>query len=184
MDRHNRYEAAFEAYLQWHRLCYVAVHEGRRAFVGERRVKNLDFIVHTHSGLGLLVDVKGRRFPSGGADKPRRIWECWSTQDDVDGLERWEGIFGQGYQGLLLFIYLLGQDEALPDNLGKHDLWTWQGQRYLLRGITMEDYRQHLRVRSPSWGTVHVPSSVFRQKARPFNFFMRDYQPSAQECPF
>ena len=27
MDRSNHYEAAFEAYLQWHRLCYVAVDE-------------------------------------------------------------------------------------------------------------------------------------------------------------
>ena len=29
MDRSNHYEAAFEAYLQWHRLCYVAVDERR-----------------------------------------------------------------------------------------------------------------------------------------------------------
>jgi hypothetical protein len=182
MDRHNRYEAAFEAYLQWHRLCYVAVHEGRRTFLGESRVKNLDFIVHTHTGLGYLVDVKGRRYPSGTEGKQRRVWECWSTHDDVEGMERWEAVFGQGYHGLLLFIYLLGRDETPADGFG--DLWTWQGQRYLLRGITVDSYRRHLRVRSPRWGTVHVPSGVFRQSARPFNYFMRDFHPSPAECPF
>ena len=45
MDRSNHYEAAFEAYLQWHRLCYVAVDEGAAPFVGDLRVKSLDFIV-------------------------------------------------------------------------------------------------------------------------------------------
>ena len=37
MDRSNHYEAAFEAYLQWHRLCYVAVDETRRAWLGDLR---------------------------------------------------------------------------------------------------------------------------------------------------
>src|SRR5580704_16536495 len=98
MDRHNRYEAAFEAYLQSHRLCYVAVHEGRRTFAGESRVKNLDFIVHGQGGLGFLVDVKGRRHRGGGAaGMARKSWQCWSTQDYVDGIERWEEVFGQGY---------------------------------------------------------------------------------------
>ena len=35
MDRGNHYEAAFEAYLQWHRHCYVAVDETRRPILGE-----------------------------------------------------------------------------------------------------------------------------------------------------
>src|SRR5205814_8331545 len=94
MDRANHYEAAFEAYLQWHRLCYVAVDETRRSMLGEERVKSLDFIVHGPRGARLLVDVKGRRFPGGPAGKPRRVWGCWSTRDDVTGLERGAGLFG------------------------------------------------------------------------------------------
>src|SRR5215831_19042784 len=106
MDRSNHYEAAFEAYLRWHRLCYVAVDETRRSVLGELRIKNLDFIVHGERGARLLVDVKGRRFPTGIAH-PRRVWESWSTQDDVEGLERWAEVFGPGYQGLLVFAYQL-----------------------------------------------------------------------------
>jgi hypothetical protein len=182
MDRGNHYEAAFEAYLQWHRLCYIAVHEGRRTFLGDTRVKNLDFIVHGQDGLGLLVDVKGRRFPSGTAEKPRRVFECWSTQDDVEGLQRWEEVFGQGYCGLLVFVYLLGPDETPADELG--DLFTWRGKRYLFRAVTVEDYKQRLRVRSPRWGTVHVLSREFRQLARPFHYFTHVYHPATEECPF
>src|SRR5437868_5004877 len=75
MDRSNHYEAAFEGYLQWHRLCYVAVDETRRAMLGDLRVKSLDFIVHGPGGARLLVDVKGRRFPTGPGQRPRRVWE-------------------------------------------------------------------------------------------------------------
>src|SRR5262245_15695299 len=106
MERTNHYEAAFEAYLQWHRYCYVAVDESRRAFLGESRVKNLDFIVHAN-GVKLLIDVKGRRYPAGTAEKPRRVWECWSTQDDIDGLQRWQSVFGGEFIGVLVFAYCL-----------------------------------------------------------------------------
>src|SRR5947208_10904265 len=82
MDRSNHYEAAFEGYLQWHRHCYVAVDESRRAMLGEMRVKSLDFIVYGERGARLLVDVKGRRFPTGSPPRQRWVWECWSTQDD------------------------------------------------------------------------------------------------------
>jgi hypothetical protein len=182
MDRGNHYEAAFEAYLQGERLCYIAVHEGRRSFVGDARVKNLDFIVHGQDGSGLLVDVKGRRFPSGPANKPRRVWECWSTQDDVDGLQRWAQVFGDGYCGLLVFVYLLGPEESPSEEMG--ETFTWRGRRLLMRAMTVDDYRRHLRVRSPRWGTVHLSSKDFRQLARPFRYFTHEFQPLAEECPF
>ena len=182
MDRSNHYEAAFEAYLQWHRLCYVAVDETRRPMLGETRVKSLDFIVYGESGARLLVDVKGRRFPTGSAEKPRRVWECWSTRDDLDGLERWGELFGPGYQGVLLFAYQLLPSVAVPDDT--EDLWTWHGRRYLLRGVDAADYRLHMRVRSPKWATVALPGAVFRSLVRPLHDFLRGYEPCAAECPF
>ena len=125
MDRSNHYEAAFEAYLQEHRLCYVAVDETRRSVVGEERVKSLDFIVYGEEGSRLLVDVKGRRFPGGTAERPRRVWECWSTREDLDGLEHWQDRAGSGYEGLLLFSYHVLPSVELPENT--QDLWTWRG---------------------------------------------------------
>jgi hypothetical protein len=182
MDRSNHYEAAFEAYLQWHRLCYVGVDETRRAWLGETRVKNLDFIVHGDGGARLLVDVKGRSFPSGSPGRQRRIWECWSTREDVDGLERWAGLFGSDYQALLVFTYYLQPSVSLAEDTD--DLWTWRGRRYLLRAIPVADYRRHMRVRSPKWETVGLPGPVFRDLVRPFHYFTHVNQPVDEECPF
>lgn len=181
MDRSNHYEAAFEAYLQWHRLCYVGVDETRRSGFGETRLKNLDFIVHGPGGARLLVDVKGRRFPTGSPGHQRCVWECWSTQEDVDGLERWIERFGPGYQGLLVFAYQLLPEVKLLDETA--DLWTWNGRRYLLRAVDILDYRRHMRVRSPRWGTVSLPSAVFRDLVRPFNHFTHQVEPVHEECP-
>src|SRR5271166_5017623 len=184
MDRGNHYEAAFEAYLQWHRLCYIAVDETRRAFLGETRVKNLDFIVHGDAGARLLVDVKGRRFPGGPPGKERRVWECWAEQEDVDGLSRWAELFGPGYRALLVFTYHVLPSVALPENTD--DLWTWRGRRYLLRAVEIESYRRHVRVRSPKWGTVDLPGAVFRELVRPFHCFSGQQvnHTASEECPF
>jgi hypothetical protein len=182
MDRSNHYEAAFEAYLQWHRLCYVAVDETRRAWLGDARVKNLDFIVHGEAGAHLLIDVKGRCFPSGSPEHRRRVWECWSTRDDIDGLRRWADLFGPAYQALLVFAYRLLPSVALPEDTD--DLWTWRGRRYLLRAVTVADYARSMRVRSPKWGTVGLPGAVFRELVRPFHHFTQGPLPAPEHCPF
>jgi hypothetical protein len=182
MDRSNHYEAAFEAYLQWHRFCYVAVDETRRAMLGETRVKSLDFIVYGPSGARLLVDVKGRRFPGGSRGRLRAVWECWSTQDDIDGLGRWGELFGPGYQGLLVFAYQLLPIVRIDENT--EDMWTWRGRRYLLRAVPVEEYRQRMRVRSPRWGTVGLPGAVFRELARPLHHFLLGTPAASEECPF
>jgi hypothetical protein len=182
MDRSNHYEAAFEAYLQWHRLCHVAVDETRRALFGEERVKSVDFVVYGEEGARLLVDVKGRRFPGGPTHRPRRVWECWSTLDDIQGLAQWAEQFGPGYQGLLVFVYHILPVVSLPDDT--EDLWTWRDRRYLLRGVSAEDYRREMRVRSPKWGTVSLPGAAFRRLVQPFRSFAQAPQPATEECPF
>jgi hypothetical protein len=168
MDRSNHYEAAFEGYLQAHRLCYVAIDETRRAPLGETRLKSLDFIVFGQ-GARLLVDVKGRRFPAGPASRPRRVWECWSTREDIDGLRRWLELWGPGYQGLLVFSYHILPCVELPADT--EDLWTWRGRRYLLRAVEINDYERHMRVRSPKWGTVTLPRAAYRELVRPFHLY-------------
>lgn len=182
MIRSNHYEAAFEGYLQWHRLCHVAVDETRRSFLGERRVKSLDFIVYGDPGVKLLVDVKGRRYPGGRRERPRRVWESWSTREDIAGLEDWLTMFGPDYLGLLVFVYHI-QPHAPPIPEGE-ELWTWHERRYLLRAITVGDYAAWMRRRSPSWGTVALPTRRFRELVRPFPEFLRPRDPAAAETPF
>jgi hypothetical protein len=136
--------------------------------LGETPVKSLDFIVFGERGARLLVDVKGRRFPCGREGK-RRVWECWSTREDLDGLERWAELSGPGYRGVLVFTYHVLPGVELPEDT--EDLWTWRGRRYLLRAVAADDYRRHMRVRSPRWGTVTLPRAVFRTLVRPIHHF-------------
>jgi hypothetical protein len=169
MDRSNHYEAAFEAYLRDARLPYVAVDESRRATLDDEPVKSLDFIVYGQGDSRLLIDVKGRKFPSGKPEKPSHVWQNWSTLEDVDGLERWEQRFGGDYQGLLVFIYqILPVVDLAP---GTRDLWHWRGRRYLIRAISVVDYKKEMRIRSRKWGTVYLPGSMFRTWVRPFRDF-------------
>jgi hypothetical protein len=182
MDRSNHYETAFEAFLQERRLCYVAVDETRRAILGDSKVKSLDFIVYGPEGARLLVDVKGRRFPAGKPKQPRRVWECWSTQEDIDSLERWADRFGPGYQGLLVFAYHIQPWVSLPDDT--EDLWTWRGRRYLFRAVPASDYRTSMRCRSQRWGTVTLTREVFRDLVRPLTDFILGPPLPAEEVPF
>jgi len=179
MDRTNLYERAFEAYLQHRRVCYVAVDETHRAPAHDAPIKSLDFIVHGRSGASFLVDVKGRRYPGGTPGRERRVWECWSTMEDIDGLERWGGVFGPEYRGLLVFAYRLAAGVELPE--ATEDLWEWSGRRFLFRAVPVADYRREMRIRSPKWQTVTLPHASFRRLVRPVSHFTQEADARAQE---
>jgi hypothetical protein len=180
MDRSNPYEAAFEAYLKVNELCYVCVDETRRACLGDTPVKNLDFIVLGQTGVRLLVDVKGRQFPGGPPERPRYTWESWSTQDDIDGLGNWTRLFGPDYLALFVFIYRVLPTVALEG--GTPDLFEHRAERYLLRAVTLNEYCEHVRSRSPKWGTVDLPGAAFRTLARPFRYYTHECPSSAGEA--
>jgi hypothetical protein len=181
MDRGNHYEAAFEGYLRAQRLGYVAVDETHRTSLDDEPVKSLDFVVYGSSGARLLVDVKGRRFPGGPKDRPRRVWESWSTRDDIDGLERWAERFGPDYIPLLVFAYQIRPTVKLP--LGVRDLWYWRNKAYLYRAVPVDDYRRAMRVRSPKWGTVMVATAEFRRLVRPLSDFTHATATAAALAP-
>jgi hypothetical protein len=182
MQRNNHYEAAFEAYLQWHGIGYVAVDESRRTLLGDMPLKSLDFIVFGGRDAGFLVDIKGRRFPAGPPSRPRRTWESWCTEDDVAGLESWSQRFGSGFRGLLVFAYLIAPDvPLLPET---EDLWKWRERRYLFRAVAIDDYRTAMRVRSPRWHTFDVPVPAFRDIVHPLSYFTKAGAGLSAGCPF
>jgi hypothetical protein len=50
-------------------------------------------------------------------------------------------------------------------------LFLWHNRTYLFRAVAVDDYRRHMRVRSPRWGTVSLPTAAFRAMVRPFRDF-------------
>ena len=159
------YEASFEDYLRSAGIPYVAVDEAKKAIFDGVQLKSFDFVVYSKAGPNLLVDVKGRQFPYRGG----RRWENWTTREDLECLARWEEVFGSGFAGLLVFCYHLTEvQEAAKFEVVHH----FRGEYYGLVGVYRSAYADACRTRSPSWGTVSVPTAEFRRLVRPIASFV------------
>ncbi len=165
-NRENHYEAAFEAYLREWRIPYVAVDEAKRSRWAEGSIKSLDFIVSPPEGTSWLVDVKGRRFPSG---EQKQYWKNWSTRDDLVSLSRWEQLFGEQFGGLFVFAYNIVGDRA---PMSRERLFGFRGSLYGFVGISLGKYALHARPISPKWDTLAMPSAEFRRLAAPVDQFL------------
>lgn len=180
-NRDNHYEAAFEEYLRARRVPYVAVDEAKRSLLADgRSIKSLDFIVSSSGVTTWLVDVKGRRFPSG--DETKQYWKNWSPRDDIKSLAKWEELFGESFQGLLVFAYnIVGDRSPLP--VGQ--LFEHREALYGFVGMELRQYAELCRPISPSWDTVAMPTSDFRRLARPLECFLcpTEPQPPQSEAP-
>lgn len=184
----THYEQAFEHYLQQCRLPYVAVDQAKKAVFADVRLKSFDFIVYGRQSRCFLVDVKGRKFPRSQFEKGR--WgQNWVTADDVDGLMRWQEIFGGDYVALFVFAYWLcddwhgracmagpPRDRPTGPRASSSNLFETvfnHGQRdYFFAGVQLDAYRRHMKPRSPKWRTVYVPARHFGQLVRPFSELM------------
>jgi hypothetical protein len=164
--RENHYEAAFEEFLRRRRVPYVAVDEARRALVSDSSLKSLDFIVSSPRGGGWLVDVKGRRFPSG---EQKHYWKNWSTRDDLRSLSAWEKLFGEPFGGLFVFAYNIVGDRA---PLAQRQLFEFRGGLYGFVAIRLADYAAAARPISPAWDTVAMPTLAFRERAASLDSFL------------
>lgn len=182
-QRRFHYEQAFEHYLRANRLPYIAVDEAKKALVpftrnaadtnrtstGGGSIKSFDFVVYApHRERNLLVDVKGRMFGSSAArsSMSNRRLESWVTQEDITGLERWQDIFGDGFEATFVFAYCLRQQP--PDALFE-ELFSFGGKWYALREVPLRQYRREMVVRSKRWGTVHIPREAFSRISKPFS---------------
>jgi hypothetical protein len=164
-NRDNHYEAAFEEYLRSHGVPYVAVDEARRSVLSNgASIKSLDFIVSAPGQIAWLVDVKGRRFPSG--EEQKQYWKNWSTADDLRSLAQWEEFFGDNFRGLFVFAYdVLGNRSPLP----AEELFEYRGKLYGFVAVPLSAYMGHARMISPRWDTLAMPTAEFRRHARPLD---------------
>lgn len=176
--RSNHYDAAFEAYLRARRTAYVAVDEQRRTLLEHESLKSMDFIVYSPKQPNLLVDVKGRQFPSGlgPADAETTSeragghkWENWATAEDIPSLLQWQRVFGDGFRAALVFAYHIVQAKSLSEF---DEVFDFRGRQYAFFGVWVDDYRAAMHTRSASWQTVSVPSQSFRELRSPISRFL------------
>jgi len=177
MQRRHHYEQAFEEYLRSRRIPYVAVDEARKALApGGLRLagdadpvplKSFDFVIYGERG-NLLAEIKGRRIGGRIAARNRargagRL-ESWVTQDDVEALSTWEGLFGPGFAAAFVFIYWCDEQPAAPlfEELFEH-----RGRWYAVRVVPVAEYAGAMRRRSAKWRTVHLSKADFERMSRP-----------------
>lgn len=181
-NRDNHYEAAFEEFLRKRGVPYVAVDEAKRSLMSNgASIKSLDFIVSNSvpatvgtearlnaSRTSWLVDVKGRRFPSG--DVQKQYWKNWSTRDDLRSLAQWEELFGPNFRGLFVFAYdVLGDRAPLP----AEELFEFRHNLYGFVAVPLSDYASYAQPISPRWDTWAMPAADFRRLARPLVELLR-----------
>jgi len=162
--RGNHYELAFEAYLREHRVAYVSVNEQRRSLIAQGSIKSLDFIVSPSNTVSLLIDIKGRRFPSG--ERHKQYWKNWSTWDDLGSMARWQEKLGTGSCAMLVFAYhVVGTRSPVESE----QLFVFRKRCYAFLAVRVADYIQFSNPLSERWQTVAMPARLFRQAAIPFD---------------
>ena len=157
----NHYERAFENWLIDNRIQYAAADEHKRAAFGRSDIKSFDFLLYLRNGQIVIAEVKGRKF-KGTSLAQLAGFECWVTADDVDGLVKWQQVFGPGYQAVFVFDYKI---ENIDVDFDGRDVFDFDANRYVFFCVKLDDYRRFMKRRSPKWQTVTLPADKFRQCA-------------------
>jgi hypothetical protein len=182
MQQRHHYERAFAEYLRSRRIPYIAVDEARKSLLpgvdgtgarGASRadaagaIKSFDFVVYGRN-TNMLVDIKGRRVrsaASGSALAATRL-DSWATEEDLDALQRWESLFGPGFEAVLVFVYWCA---AQPPDALFQEVFEHRGEWYALRSVRVCEYVRCMKPRSPRWRTVYVPPAAFERISQPFS---------------
>ena len=164
----NQYERAFENWLIDNQIENMAIDEYKTAEFGHPEIKSFDFLLHLPGGRIIITEVKGRRF-KGTSFVNLTGFECWVTAEDIDGLTKWRQILGDGYEAVLIFVYKI---ENIDVDFDGKTVFEFDSNRYVMFCIGLDDYRKHMKRRSPKWKTVTLPADKFRQHVRSVNYLL------------
>ena len=155
----NHYERAFENWLIDSRIQYIAVDEHKRAAFGHSKIKSFDFLLYPRNQQIIIAEVKGRAF-KGTSFAKLTGFECWVTAEDIDGLTKWQEIFGAEHQAVFVFAYKI---ENIDVDFNGRDVFHFDASRYVFFAVKLDDYRKFMKRRSPKWQTVTLPADKFRK---------------------
>jgi len=155
----RRYEQAFEDFLAAEGIPHVPVTVAQRSAFQAARIKSFDFVVWPSDGPNWLVDIKGRT-----ANRTGRL-DNWVTDGDLDGLIQWQEVFGTGFVGMFVFVFIVEDPASWPHQ--NAPLHVFGGDAYSFWAIAVDDYRRMAKTRSARWKTFSVPADLFRDMAEP-----------------
>lgn len=161
MDQRNGYEEVFEQWLVEKAVKYVPVDQQKRKIFARNKIKSFDFIVYPRNGGQVIAEVKGREF-KGKSLAGMKSLECWVTLEDVKGLIQWELVFEKGTRAMFVFVYKITGGDVDTDGA---DVFEFFDEKYFFYTVSLDDYREFMKVRSPKWETVTLPASKFRECA-------------------
>ncbi len=157
----NQYERAFENWLIDNHIRYIAIDERKRAAFAACKIKSFDFLLYPRNGQVMITEVKGRKFTGTSLANLRGL-ECWVTADDVDGLSRWQKIFGPQHIAVFVFAYKV---ENIDVDFAGREVFDFDAYRFFFFAIKLCDYSCFMKRRSPKWQTVTLPADGFRRCA-------------------
>lgn len=154
----NHYEKAFGNWLIDNHIQYIAVDERKRAALGRSNIKSFDYLIYPPNQQIIVAEVKGRKF-SGTSFAKLTGFECWVTADDIEGLLKWQQVFGPTHTASFVFAYKI---EKIDVDFDGRDVYDFNGSRYIFFCIKLDDYIRFVKVRSPKWKTVTLSAEKFR----------------------
>jgi hypothetical protein len=157
----NHYERAFQSWLIDNRIQHIAIDEHKRAAFGRSKIKSFDFLLYPRNQKVIIAEVKGRKF-RGKSFAGLAGFECWVTTEDVNGLTRWQQVFGQGHTAVFVFTYAI---ENIDVDFDGRQVYDFDADRYVFFAVRLDDYCSFMKVRSPKWQTVTLPADKFRKSA-------------------
>ena len=157
----NHYERAFENWLIDNRIKYESVDEHKRTAFGHSDLKSFDFLLYPPNRPIVIAEVKGRKFKGTSLAKLTGF-ECWVTIGDIEGLTKWQRIFGEGHQATFVFAYKMANIDVDFDG---EDYFDFDSNKYLFFCVKLQDYRKFMKRRSPKWQTVTLSAEKFRDCA-------------------
>ena len=157
----NDYERAFGKWLIDNRVHYTAVDEQKRAALGRSNLKSFDYLLYPPNQQIVVAEVKGRKF-RGTSFVKLAGFECWVTTDDIDGLSKWQEVFGPTHTAAFIFAYRIAGVDVDFDG---RDVYEFEGNNYIFFCIKLADYIRYMKQRSPRWKTVTLPADKFRRCA-------------------
>jgi len=157
----NHYAKAFESWLKDNFVRYIPVNQQCRVAFSQNKIKNFDFVFYPPGRSAYLAEVKGRKFV-GKSFAGLSNMQNWVTADDIEGLVRWEQVFGDGQKSVLVFVYCLEKIDVESDG---REIYEFCDKRYTFFVVDVEDYRKSMKPRSLKWDTVYMPADDFRRCA-------------------